>query len=141
MLWFWTIGLWIHIVFLTKILMLDQIFCAIPKTDLQIVPVPNFLCQTIRWFSYSKFSFCAGTKLFGAVSKFNSIFGLAQNIWTGTKHFGSCRRTRQPLYRESKEEEKNHFTRRYKKGQENTDKCRHVYQYDISSITFRRKKR
>ena len=64
------------------------------------------LCQTKRWVSYSKFSFCAGTKLFGGALKFNSILGLAQNIWTGTKHFGSCRRTRQPLYRESKEEEK-----------------------------------
>ena len=64
------------------------------------------LCQTKRWVSYSKFSFCAGTKLFGVALKFYSIFGLAQNIWTGTKHFGSCRRTRQPFYRESKEEEK-----------------------------------
>ena len=44
-----------------------------------------------------------------------------------------------PLYQESKKE-KNNFTRGYKKGQENTDKCRHVYQYDISSIAFRRKK-
>jgi len=38
-------------------------------------------------------SFCTGTKLFGGALKFDSIFGLAQNIWTGTKHFGSCRRT------------------------------------------------
>ena len=36
----------------------------------------------------------AGTTLFGGALKFNSIFGLAQIISTGTKHFGSCKRTR-----------------------------------------------
>ena len=71
-----------------------QIFCAIPNTDLHIVTVPKVLCQTIRWFSYSKFSFCAGTKRFGGALKFNLIFGLAKHIWTGSKHFASCKRTR-----------------------------------------------
>ena len=69
-------------------------FLCIPRNDLHIVPVPNFLCQTKRWFSYSKFSFCASTKLFGGALKFNSIFGLASNIWRSKKYFGSCRRTR-----------------------------------------------
>ena len=35
--------------------------------SLALVPVPNFLCQTIRWFSLIiKFSFCDSPKLFGA---------------------------------------------------------------------------
>ena len=28
-------------------------------------------------------------------TKCSQIFGLAQKIWTGTKHFGTCKRTRQ----------------------------------------------
>ena len=59
---------------------LVQIFCVMPNTDLHIAPVPNFLCLTKRLFSYSKFSFCADTKLFGGALKFISIFDLAQNI-------------------------------------------------------------
>ena len=31
---------------------------------------------------------------FWSSTKCNSTFGLAQNIWTSTKHFGTCRRTR-----------------------------------------------
>ena len=63
-------------------------FCAINKIDLYIVPVSKFLCQTKISFSYSKFSFCARTILFGGALKLNSIFGLVQIIWTGTKHVG-----------------------------------------------------
>ena len=65
---------------------------SLPKIDLHIAPVPLFWCQTKRLFSYSKFTFSAGTKLFGGALKFNSSIGLAQNIWTHTKKFGSCRR-------------------------------------------------
>ena len=68
------------------------IVCAIPKIDLHIVPVPNILCQTKIWFPYSKFSFCASTNCFEMA--LNAIQFLAQKIWTGTKHFGICRRTR-----------------------------------------------
>ena len=66
----------------------SKYFCAILKTDLHIVPVSKFLCQTKISFSYSKFSFCARIILFGGAIKLNSIFGLVQIIWTGTKHFG-----------------------------------------------------
>ena len=31
-----------------------NIFCARPKIDLRIVPVTNLLCQTKRWFTFSK---------------------------------------------------------------------------------------
>ena len=30
----------------------SKLLCAIPKTDLHILPVLNFLCQTKKWFSY-----------------------------------------------------------------------------------------
>ena len=65
-----------------------KIVCACPnflcqtKIHLDIVPVPNLLGQTKRWFEFGKFSL---------------IFSLAQNIWTGPKHFGTFRRTRHHL--------------------------------------------
>ena len=34
------------------------------KIYLHIVPVTNILCQTKRWFAFSKIVFCAGTKVF-----------------------------------------------------------------------------
>ena len=69
-----------------------KIVCAGPivlcrtKIYLHIVPVPNFLCQTKRWFIFSKFHFSAGTKLFGVALNaiqfliLHKIFGPAQNI-------------------------------------------------------------
>ena len=63
-----------------------QIFCARPKSYLNIVTVTNILCQTKRWFAFSKIVFCVGTKVFeealNAV-KFRGWlkkFGMAQNI-------------------------------------------------------------
>ena len=41
-----------------------QIFCVKPKIYLHIVPVTNILCQTKRWFVFSKIGFCASTKVF-----------------------------------------------------------------------------
>ena len=74
---------------------LVQIFCARPKIYLHILAVTNILYQTKRWFAFSKIVFCAGTKVFEeALFKGSQIFGLAQKIWTGTKHFGTCKRTR-----------------------------------------------
>ena len=52
----------------------SQISCARPKDDFHIV---------------SSVFVSAGGAL-----KFNSIFGLTQNIWTGTKHFGSRKTTK-----------------------------------------------
>ena len=54
---------------------LVQVFCA----------RPNFFY--ILWQSQT---FWRGTN-------FSQIFGLAQNIWTSTKHFGTCKRTRHKL--------------------------------------------
>ena len=65
---------------------LVQIFCARPKIHLHIVAVTNILCQTKRWFAFSKIGFCAGTKVFeealNAVKFLGWLktFGLAQNI-------------------------------------------------------------
>ena len=39
-------------------------FCARPKIYLRIVAVTNILCQTKRWFAFSKIVFCVGTKVF-----------------------------------------------------------------------------
>ena len=70
---------------------LVQIFCVGPKIYLYIVPVTNILCQTKRWFAFSKIGFCASTKVFEEALKCSQIFGLAQNIWTSTKHFEPCK--------------------------------------------------
>ena len=48
-----------------------------------IVTVPNFLCQTKRWFAFGKFSFCAVTKSFGA--ELNVI-----QFWVWTKTLMPC---------------------------------------------------
>ena len=65
---------------------LVQIFCAKPKIYLYIVAVKNILCQTKRWFAFSKIGFCASTKVIeealNAVKFLGwlKIFGKAQNI-------------------------------------------------------------
>ena len=65
---------------------LVQVFCARPKIYLHIVAVTNILCQTKRWFAFSKIGFCAGTKVFeealNAVKFLGWLkkFGPAQNI-------------------------------------------------------------
>ena len=54
-----------------------QTSCARPKDDLQLINSVFVLAKPIlEWH------------------EIDSIFGLAQNIWTGPKHFGTCRRTR-----------------------------------------------
>ena len=65
---------------------LVQIFCARPKIYLHIVAVTNILCQTKKWFAFSKIGFCASTKFFEKA--LNAVkflvwlkkFGPAQNI-------------------------------------------------------------
>ena len=59
------------------ILRQSQTFCARQKDDLHSV----------------KLVFC-GHKSFWRGTKCSQIFGLAQKIWIGTKHFGTCKRTR-----------------------------------------------
>jgi len=60
------------------ILWQPQIFCAGQEDDLHSV----------------KLVFCAGTKVFKDGLNAVKVFGLAKKIWTGTKHFGTCKRTR-----------------------------------------------
>ena len=55
----------------------SQTFCARTNDDL----------HTAKLFFVSVQNFWRGTKC-------SQIFGLAQNIWTDTKHFGTCKRTR-----------------------------------------------
>ena len=59
-----------------------------------IVAVTNILCQTKRWFAFSKNWFLCRHKSFWRGTKCSQIFVLAQKIWTSTKHFGTCKRTR-----------------------------------------------
>ena len=68
-----------------------------PFTGPKVFPFcagPNFLCQTKRWFAFSKIGFCAGTK--GFEEALNAVkfldwlkkFGLAQNILGPVKRQG-----------------------------------------------------
>ena len=65
---------------------LVPIFGARTKIYLNIVAVTNILCQTNRWFAFSKIVFCAGTK--GFEEALNAVkflgwvkkFGPAQKI-------------------------------------------------------------
>ena len=65
---------------------LVQILYARPKIHLHIVAVTNILCQTNRWFAFSKIVFCASTNVFEeALNAVKSLgwlkkFGQAQNI-------------------------------------------------------------
>ena len=71
---------------------------------------PNFLSQpkNLTAFSASSKTFVPAQKpillnanhlfvwhkMFVTGTKWSEIFGLAQKIWTGIKHFGTCKRTR-----------------------------------------------
>ena len=65
---------------------LVQMFCARPKIYLHILAVTNILCQTKRWFAFSKIGFCGGKKVFeealNAIKFLDCLktFGPAQNI-------------------------------------------------------------
>ena len=75
---------------------------------------PNFLSQpkNLTAFSASSKTFVPAQKLilrnanhlfawhkiFVTGTKCQYIFGLAQKIWTSTKHFGTCKRTRQKCF-------------------------------------------
>ena len=73
---FWASKFFIPDKILVHILCQFQTFCAKPKDDFHSV---NSVFVPARKFWSS--------------TKCNSISGLAQNIWSGTKHFGTCRRT------------------------------------------------
>ena len=69
-----------------KIISAGPNFLCQTKIYLDIVPVLNLFCKTKRWFAFSKFSFSAGTKMFGATPTavqflvWHKIFRPAQNI-------------------------------------------------------------
>ena len=83
---YWITYLCLVLLQVPKCFVLVQIFCARTKIYLQIVVVTKILCQTKRWFAFSKIGFCAGTKGFeealNAVKFLGwlKIFGPAQNI-------------------------------------------------------------
>ena len=64
-----------------------------------LIPLLSHYCTIGRskihthTYTFSKIGFCADTKGFEEAQ----IFGLAQKIWTGTKHFGTCKRTRHKI--------------------------------------------
>ena len=55
------------------------------------VPDKKMICIQQNWFLCRHKSFWKGTKC-------SQIFGLAQKIWTGTKNFGTCKRTRHKFH-------------------------------------------
>ena len=64
-----------------------QIFWASPKIYIHFLPDKKRICIQKNWFLCRYKRFWRGTKC-------SQIFGLAQKIWTGTKHFGTCKSTR-----------------------------------------------
>ena len=59
---------------------LVQNFCARPKICLHIVAVTNILCETKRWFAFSKIVFLCRHKSFRGGTKCSQMFGLAQTF-------------------------------------------------------------
>ena len=81
-----------------KMFLANPIFLCQTKnlfTYLCIVAVTNILCQTKRWLAFSKIGFCGSTKVFEEALNAVKFLGWLKKIWTGTKHFGTCKRTRQ----------------------------------------------
>ena len=56
-------------------------FWASPKIYLHIVPVTNILCQTKRWFAFSKIGFCASTKVFEESLNAVKVLGWHKTFW------------------------------------------------------------
>ena len=67
-----------------------QIFCVGPKIYLHIVPVTNILCQTNRWFAFSKIGFCAGTKVFEEALKAVNFLLAPPDLKTALVHTMKC---------------------------------------------------
>ena len=58
---------------------------------------PIFLCQFVPMIFIYQIQFLFSHKNFRMSTKYDSIFGLVQKIWTCTKLFGTCRRTRHQI--------------------------------------------
>ena len=69
---------------------LVQIFCARPNIYV------NRYCGSHKHFVPDKKMICIQCrhKCFWRGTKCSQLFGLAQKVWTGKKHFGTCKRTR-----------------------------------------------
>ena len=63
-----------------KCFALLQIFWASPKIYVHIVLVTNILCQTKKWFAFSKIVFCACTKVFEKVLNAVKFLGWLKRI-------------------------------------------------------------
>ena len=71
--------------------------CKVPSLVIHYVMPCPFTLQVPKCFRLVQI-FCARSKSylhFWRGTKCSPIFGLAQKIWTGTKRFGTCNRTRQ----------------------------------------------
>ena len=51
------------------------------KIYVHIVAVTNILCQTKRWFAFSKIGFCAGTKVFQEALNVVKYLGWLKKFW------------------------------------------------------------
>ena len=80
---------------------LTQLFLhADPFCKISFVLYCLVLLQVPKCFGLVQF-FCARPKNYShivVVTKRRHIFGLAKKIWTGTKHFGTCKGTRHQLF-------------------------------------------
>jgi hypothetical protein len=63
-------------------------FMARPKIYIHFVPVPNILCPTKRWFPFSKFGFCAGTKVFEEALNAIEFLNLLKKFGPAQKSLG-----------------------------------------------------
>ena len=77
----------------SKIVFASPNFLSQTKINLDIVPVQKNLCHTKRYLHLVT-SVLVLAQIFWSGIKCNSIFALAKNIWTSSKHFGTYRRTR-----------------------------------------------
>jgi len=82
-----------------------QVFLARLKIELHLVPLqtftPNIFGPAQKLNLLNENDLLVRYRKLGTRTKCKSIFGLAQNIWTSPKYFGTCRRTRQnPLIME-----------------------------------------
>ena len=87
----------------------SKFFVPDQKIYLHFVAVTNILCQTKRWFAFSKIGFCASRKVFEEAQKSvkflgrHKTFGPAQNILGPVKGQGiNCTSARWYMYRKGR---------------------------------------
>ena len=75
-----------------------QIFWASPKIWLHLVPLQKLLCRSKKFFTECKSSFCLAKN---DCDWHNMQIDFGSKIWTGTKLFATCKRTRQISFQSS----------------------------------------